>query len=79
MEMKLVLEPMGIRDARPVKRAKLRVSGQDDSVQAVDVARALATLGECPLEEVKEGVKEGASFLQPARVRLGPLPSFRRP
>lgn len=50
-----LLEPKGVRVARPVKLAELRVTGLDDSVAPEKVREAVAGVGGCLAGEVSVG------------------------
>jgi len=50
-----LLEPKGVRVARPVKLAELRVTGLDDSIAPEEVREAIAAVGGCSVGEVTVG------------------------
>ena len=54
-KMREVLEPQGIKVARPTKCADMRVRGLDDSATPEDVRSALARAGGCSEDDLKLG------------------------
>ncbi|XP_041985042.1 uncharacterized protein LOC121737430 [Aricia agestis] len=53
--MRDVLDRDVVRIGRPVKRAKLLVSGMDDAATAADVIKAAAKEGGCPAIDIRSG------------------------
>ncbi|XP_028167797.1 uncharacterized protein LOC114358118 [Ostrinia furnacalis] len=54
-KLRQIFKEEEVRVSRPVKSSDLRVSGQDDSVTAEEVAAAIAKLGDCPTDQIKVG------------------------
>ncbi|XP_049871151.1 uncharacterized protein LOC126370360 [Pectinophora gossypiella] len=54
-KLREVLSPEAVRVARPVKCAEIRVTDLDDSVDAIEVAEAIARDGGCPVDAIKYG------------------------
>ncbi|XP_049877304.1 uncharacterized protein LOC126374656 [Pectinophora gossypiella] len=54
-KLREVLSPEAVRVVRPVKRAEIRVTGLDDSADAIEVADAVAKEGGCAVEDLKYG------------------------
>ncbi|XP_049870296.1 translation initiation factor IF-2-like [Pectinophora gossypiella] len=54
-KLREVLSPDAVRVVRPVKRAEIRVTGLDDSADAIEVADAVAKEGGCAVDDVKHG------------------------
>ncbi|XP_049884552.1 uncharacterized protein LOC126379775 [Pectinophora gossypiella] len=54
-KLREVLSPGAVKVVRPVKRAEIRVTGLDDSADAIEVADAVAKEGGCAVDDVKHG------------------------
>ncbi|XP_049886382.1 translation initiation factor IF-2-like [Pectinophora gossypiella] len=54
-KLREVLSPDAVKVVRPVKRAEIRVTGLDDSADAIEVADAVAKEGGCAVDDVKHG------------------------
>ncbi|XP_049885106.1 uncharacterized protein LOC126380047 [Pectinophora gossypiella] len=54
-KLREALSPEAVRVVRPVKCAEIRVTGLDDSADAMEVVEAVAREGGCSAEEVKHG------------------------
>ncbi|XP_049887094.1 uncharacterized protein LOC126381682, partial [Pectinophora gossypiella] len=54
-KLREVLSPDAVKVVRPVKRAEIRVTGLDDSADAIEVANAVAKEGGCAVDDVKHG------------------------
>lgn len=54
-ELGKLFQDTGVKIARPIKRAEMRIRGLDDSITTVEVAQAVALMGECQIKEIKMG------------------------
>ncbi|XP_039749872.1 uncharacterized protein LOC120626416 [Pararge aegeria] len=54
-KLREVLGDEVVRISRPLKSVDLRITGLDDSVTSAEVIAAVATIGGCPVEQVRAG------------------------
>ena len=77
-KMREVLEPQGVKVARPAKSADLRIRGLDDSVTPEEVKSALARAGGCREDELRVGPIRRAPSGSGSAWAQGPLAAVKK-